>query len=64
MCGAVQKASRPIERCQEMSQWPPIIAEVTAATVHQTNHGIEGAGASSGVASSGSMASLQRARAG
>ena len=42
MCGGVQKVSRPIERCHEMSQWPPTIAEVTATTVHQTNHGIEG----------------------
>src|SRR6185503_20852545 len=42
MCGAVQKASRPIERCHEMSQWPPTIAEVTATTVHQTNQGIDG----------------------
>jgi hypothetical protein len=32
--------SRPIERCQEISQWVPIIALVTAATAHQTYHGI------------------------
>src|SRR5262249_40223078 len=35
----VQKASRPIERCQAMSQWAPAIAEVTAMTEHQMYQG-------------------------
>ena len=26
----VQKVSRPIERCQEMSQYPPMMLELTA----------------------------------
>ena len=30
MCAGVQNVSRPIERCQEMSQCTPTIAEVTA----------------------------------
>src|ERR1035438_957803 len=35
----VQNVSRPMERCQEMSHWPPIIAEVTPKTAHQTYQG-------------------------
>jgi hypothetical protein len=31
--------SRPIERCHEISQCTPIMAEVTAATEHQTYQG-------------------------
>ena len=37
----VQKVSRPIERCHEISQWIPVIAQVTAATEHQTYHGTD-----------------------
>jgi hypothetical protein len=32
--------SRPIERCQEMSQCTPIIADVTPSTESQMYHGI------------------------
>ena len=39
MCGADQKLSRPIDRCQEMSQYPPTYAEVTASAAHQRYHG-------------------------
>src|SRR5580658_4290806 len=35
----VQKVSRPMERCQEMSHWPPIMAEVTPRTEAQTYQG-------------------------
>src|SRR5215472_7314157 len=38
-CAGVQNVSRPMERCQEMSQCTPIMAEVTAPTEHQTYHG-------------------------
>src|SRR5579862_5121761 len=38
-CAGVQNVSRPMERCQEMSHWPPIMAEVTAKTEHQTYQG-------------------------
>src|SRR5579863_203159 len=46
MWAGVQNVSRPIDMCQEMSQCPPIIAEVTAATVDQTYQGTRAAGAS------------------
>jgi hypothetical protein len=36
MWAGVQKVSRPMERCQEMSQWTPVMAQVMAATAHQT----------------------------
>ncbi len=39
MCAGVQNVSRPIERCQEISHWPPIIAELTARTEHHTYQG-------------------------
>src|SRR5580704_7175806 len=35
----VQKVSRPIERCHEMSQWIPTMEHVTAAAAHHTYHG-------------------------
>jgi hypothetical protein len=35
----VRKLSRPMERCQEMSQWMPTIAEVTAMTESQMYQG-------------------------
>ena len=40
ICAGVQNVSRPIERCHEISQWPPIMAEVTARTEHQIYQGI------------------------
>jgi hypothetical protein len=40
MCGADQKLSRPIDRCHEMSQYPPMYAEVTASAAHQRYQGI------------------------
>src|SRR5580658_9002610 len=39
MCAGVQKLSRPMERCHEISQCAPTIAEVTARTEHQIYHG-------------------------
>ena len=39
MWAGVQKLSRPMERCQEISQWMPVMAQVTAATEHQTYQG-------------------------
>src|SRR4051812_956276 len=48
MCGGVQKVSRPIDRCQEMSHCAPIIAEVTASAAYQTKG--ETAGVSDGAA--------------
>ena len=39
MWAGVQNVSRPMERCQEISHWPPIMAEVTAKTAHQTYQG-------------------------
>jgi hypothetical protein len=39
-CGAVRNASRPIERCHEMSHCAPIIADVTASTDPATGQGI------------------------
>ena len=45
MCAGVQKVSRPMERCQEISQCVPTIAEVTAMTEHQTYQGIAAADA-------------------
>ena len=32
-----------MERCQEISHWPPIMAEVTPKTAHQTYHGTRSA---------------------
>ena len=40
MWAGVQNVSRPIDRCQAMSQWDPTIAEVTAMTADQTYHGM------------------------
>src|SRR5262249_26019217 len=39
MCAGVQKVSRPIDICQEMSQTPPTSAEETAMVTAQTYHG-------------------------
>src|SRR5947209_6174717 len=39
MWAGVQNVSRPMDRCQEISQWIPTIAKVTAATEHQTYQG-------------------------
>src|SRR5580704_2652304 len=41
MCAGVQKVSRPIDMCQEMSQGPPIIPLTTPATMHQIVHGTD-----------------------
>src|SRR5712692_6534631 len=40
MCAGVQNVSRPMERCQAMSQCIPTMADVTATTAHQTYHGV------------------------
>ncbi|SRR5260370_20058756 len=37
----VQKVSRPMERCQETSHAPPMVAEVMARAPHQTYQGTE-----------------------
>ena len=42
MCAGVQNVSRPMERCQEISQCVPTMAEVTAMTEHHTYQGIAG----------------------
>src|SRR5436305_849384 len=39
MCAGVQKVSRPIDSCQEISHTAPTIAEVTAAEAHQRYQG-------------------------
>jgi hypothetical protein len=39
MWAGVQNVSRPMERCQEMSQWTPTMEHVTAAVAHQTYQG-------------------------
>src|SRR5579872_6718288 len=44
-CAGVQKVSRPIDWCQEMSHSTPTMAEVTAATEHHTYQGSGEAGA-------------------
>src|SRR5690242_5608618 len=41
MWAGVQKVSRPIEVCQEISQCAPTIADVTASVEHQTYQGID-----------------------
>src|SRR5277367_2794661 len=41
MWAGVQKVSRPMLRCQETSQAPPMLADVTARTPHQTYQGTE-----------------------
>ena len=41
ICAGVQNVSRPIDRCQEISQCVPTMAEVTAMTEHHTYQGIE-----------------------
>src|SRR5215469_4706125 len=41
MCAGVQKVSRPIERCQETSHWPPIEADVTARAPAQMYQGTD-----------------------
>src|SRR5215469_91279 len=41
MCAGVQKVSRPIDRCQDTSHWPPMEAEVTASAPAQIYHGTE-----------------------
>src|SRR5436853_484498 len=40
ICAGVQKLSRPMERCQEISHWMPTMAQVTAATLAQTCQGM------------------------
>ena len=40
MCAGVQKVSRPIDMCQEMSHSPPIFAETMAAIELQMYQGI------------------------
>src|SRR5712692_6982460 len=42
MWAGVQKVFRPMERCQEISQWPPMTAEATARTEHQMYQAIKG----------------------
>src|ERR1700761_2614680 len=39
MCAGVQKVSRPMERCHETSQAPPMEEEVTAKAPHQMYQG-------------------------
>src|SRR5690349_12109540 len=39
MCAGVQNVSRPIERCQEMSQMTPTFALVAATSAAATYHG-------------------------
>ena len=39
MCAGVQKLSRPMERCQETSHDPPMLAEVTASAPAQMYQG-------------------------
>src|SRR5207244_9143032 len=46
-CAGVQNVSRPIERCQEMSQMMPTFALVAATSVAAT---YQGTGAASGAA--------------
>src|ERR1700723_164181 len=41
MCAGAQKLSRPIERCQETSHDPPMLAEVTASAPAQMYQGTE-----------------------
>ena len=40
MWAGVQNVSRPMERCHDMSQCVPTMAEVTATTAHHTYQGI------------------------
>src|SRR5580700_1090243 len=40
MCGGVQKVSRPMERCHEISHSTPIIADVTPRMDAHRYHGI------------------------
>src|ERR1022692_1222712 len=49
MWAGVQNVSRPMERCQEMSHWPPIMAEVTPKTAHQTYQGTRSTAVRTGV---------------
>src|SRR5437773_11486550 len=51
-CAGVQKVSRPIERCQEMSQMMPTFALVAATSVAAT---YQGTGAASGAAGGGGV---------
>src|SRR5271169_2705422 len=41
MCAGVQKVSRPIDMCHEMSHGPPIVPHTTPATMHQIVHGTD-----------------------
>jgi len=41
ICAGVQKLSRPMERCQETSHAPPMVAEVTANAPAQMYQGME-----------------------
>src|SRR5208282_3449317 len=41
MCAGVQKVSRPIDMCHEISHGPPIIPHTTPATMHQIVHGTD-----------------------
>src|ERR1700733_6125346 len=40
MCAGVQKVSRPMDRCQETSQAPPMAEEVIASTPAQMYQGM------------------------
>jgi hypothetical protein len=40
MWAGVQNVSRPIDMCHEISQFAPIVAEVTASTAHHIYQGI------------------------
>src|SRR5438309_6180156 len=52
-CAGVQNVSRPIERCQEMSQMMPTFALVAATSVAAT---YQGTGAASGAAGAAGVA--------
>src|SRR6266436_3821371 len=41
MCAGVQKVSRPIDMCHEMSQCPPVMLDVIPAIMHQIGHGTD-----------------------
>src|SRR5712692_7820159 len=41
MCAGVQKVSRPMDMCQDMSHDPPIVPETMPAKMHQTVQGMD-----------------------
>jgi hypothetical protein len=43
MCAGVQKLSRPMDMCHDMSQTPPIMPETMPPTTNQMVQGIEAA---------------------